>query len=179
MERSLKRKPLQGQQRRIACVVDLDNVCSRHGKHGKRAWAHLDVIRFVSALRERGVNYGTICQNDYLGVCGSKLWTAAGFKSLATHVNADDTVKLAAVTYALEGLDWLVLVASDGGYVKAISAIRACNIKVEVWALREAASRPLLYVADAVRWIDEFVQEPPLRRHANGSKHPYADRTAA
>ena len=148
---------------RVACVVDFDNVCSRRGKYGKRAWACLDVVRFVSALRERGVSTGTVCQNDYLGVCGSKLWTAAGFRSVATGQNVDDTVKLVAATYALEGLDWLVLVASDGGYAEIIKIIRDCKIRVEVWALREAAARPLLYVADSVRWIDDFVVEPSHR----------------
>ena len=169
----------------IACVVDMDNLCSRRGKFGRRAWAQLDVLRFAAALNERGVNQGTVCQHQSFGACASKIWAGLGLKPISTHENADERVKLEAVTYALNGgLDWLILVASDGGYAEVIDAIRNCSIKVELWALRDAASRDLLYLADRIRWIDYLVDEPRPpdqngRRSANEFRSPQLHGLAA
>jgi len=147
---------------RVACVVDLDNVCSRRGLYAKRAWAYLDVVAFIAALRERGVRRGTVFQNQKPGDCGSKLWAAAGLRCVGTGTNVDESVKLAAVNYALEGLNCLIVVASDGGYGEVIHAIRRCGIRVELWALRAAVASHLVYAADAVRWIDHFLREPDV-----------------
>jgi hypothetical protein len=145
----------------VVCVVDMDNVCSRRGKYGRRAWACLDVLQFGSALKERGVFQGTICQHQPFSAYGARLWDGLGLKTVSTGENADDRVKLEAVTYALEaGVDWLILVASDGGYYDTLISIQECGIKIELWALREAVSRDLIFLADRVRWIDDLVDEP-------------------
>ena len=73
--------------------------------------------------------------------------------------------------YALEGLDCLILVGSDGGYDEVIHAVRRCNIRVELWALRAAVASHLVFAADAVRWIDGFLQEPNLNT-PTGNRHP-------
>lgn len=153
--------PAISAQRNVACVVDMDNVCSRRGKYGDWAWAHLDVLKFGAALKERGVTLGTICQHRPFASCGAKLWTSLGLKPVHTWKNADDQVKLEAVTYALEkNIGWLVLVACDGGYFDTLSTIRECGIKIELWALRNAVSRKLIFLADRVRWIDDLISEP-------------------
>ena len=147
----------------VACVVDMDNVCSRRGKFGRRAWACLDVLQFGAALKERGVSRGTICQHQPFNAYGSKLWSGLGLKTVSTRENADDRVKLEAVTYAIESkIKWLILVASDGGYFDTLARIRECGIKVELWALREAVSRDLIFLVDRVRWIDDLIDEPQL-----------------
>jgi len=153
----------------------MDNVCSRRGKYGRRAWACLDVLQFGVALKERGVTRGTICQHQPFNAYGSKLWSGLGLKTVSTRENADERVKLEAVTYAVDSnIKWLILVASDGGYFDTLATIRECGIKVELWALREAVSRDLLFLADRVRWIDDLVDEPPPPSHA----HISANRSA-
>ncbi len=175
--RQEKSAPLSG--RKTACVIDLDNVCSRRGLHGKRAWAYLDVIAFIATLRERGVTKGAVFQNQKPGDCGSKLWAAAGLKCVATGRNVDELVKLAAVDYALEGLNCLILVASDGGYDEVIHAIRRCGVRVELWALRTAVASHLVFAADAVRWMDDLLQEPEMNRPARGRQAVSRTSTAA
>jgi hypothetical protein len=158
-------------QGRVACVVDMDNVCSRRGKYGRRAWAPLNVLAFAAAIKERGITLGTICQHQPFHACGSKLWSSLGLRTVSTGENADERVKLEAVTYASEAkIDWLVLIASDGGYFDTLSLIRECGIKIELWALREAVSRNLIFLVDRLRWIDELVDEPHPPAHA--SAHP-------
>jgi uncharacterized LabA/DUF88 family protein len=152
----------------IVCVIDFNNVCSRRGKLGRRAWAQLDVLKFAAALKDRGVSQGTICQHQPFTAYSSKIWSGLGLKTISTRENADERVKLEAVTYALKAnLGWLVLVASDGGYAEIVTKIRACGIKVELWALRHAASRDLLYLADRVRWIDDLLVEPQPPAHSD------------
>lgn len=153
---------------RIACIVDLDNLCSRRGQHGRRAWAHLDVVAFTAAIRDRGATKGIVFQNQNAGEFGLKLWSAGGLGCVATGINVDPLVKLAAVDYAFAGLDCLILVASDGGYDEVIHAIRRCGVRVELWALRAAVARHLVYAADAVRWIDDLVREPEVNGHSGG-----------
>lgn len=145
---------------RIACLVDLDNICNRRGQRGRRAWANLDIITFTAAVRDRGATTGIVFQNQPASDFGEKLWAKSGLKCIATGRNVDESVKLAAVNYALAGLDSLILVASDGGYDEVIHAIRSCGIRVELWALRAAVAKHLVFAADAVRWIDSLVQEP-------------------
>jgi len=147
---------------RIACVIDLDNLCSRRGQHGRSAWAHLDIVAFTAAIRKRGATIGTVFQNQRPGAYASTLWATAGLECVGTGTNVDERVKLAAVSYAIDGLHCLILVGSDGGYDEVIHTIRRCGIRVELWALRAAVARHLVYAADAVRWIDEFVHEPDL-----------------
>ncbi len=153
---------------RIACIVDLDNLCSRRGQHGTRAWAHLDVVAFTAAIRNRGATKGIVFQNQNAGDFGLKLWSAGGLGCVATGTNVDPSVKLAAVDYALAGLDCLILVASDGGYDEVIHAIRRCGVRVELWALRATVARHLVYAADAVRWIDDLVREPEVNGPSAG-----------
>jgi uncharacterized LabA/DUF88 family protein len=105
-----------------------------------------------------------------------KLWSAGGLGCVATGINVDPSVKLAAVEYALAGLDCLILVASDGGYDEVIHAIRRCGVRVELWALRAAVARHLVYAADAVRWIDDLVREPEVNGPSAG---PNASHMAA
>jgi len=146
----------------IACVADLDNLCSRRGQRGRRARACLDALGFLSALRERGVTKGTVFQNQKFGDYGSKLWSAGGLKCVATGENVDPWVERAAIDYAVNGACSLILIASDGGYDETIRAIRRCGVRVELWALRAAIARHLIFAADAVQWIDHFVREPQV-----------------
>lgn len=146
----------------IACVADLDNLCSRRGQRGMRARACLDALGFLSALRERGVTKGTVFQNQKFGDYGSKLWSAGGLKCVATGQNVDPWVERAAIDYAASGARTLIIIASDGGYDETIHAIRRRGVRVELWALRAAIARHLMFAADEVRWIDHFVREPGL-----------------
>ncbi len=167
-------------QANIACVIDMDNVCNRRGKYGRCAQARLDVLQFGAALKERGVSRGTVCQHQPFNVYGSKLWSTLGLKTVSTGENADERVKLEAVTYSVDAkIDWLILVAGDGGYYDTLATIRECGIKVELWALRGAVARDLIFLADRVRWIDDLVDEPPPPSRAHISANRSANENSS
>lgn len=153
---------LPGQQSvsRIACVVDLDNVLARRGKFKKYARAQLDICKFRATLKARGITSGVVFQNRRLSVFESKIWNCLGIEAVSTRTNVDNAVKIQAIDFALEGVDTLVMCVSDGGYCGVIRAIRECGVVVEVWSLREAASRELVFASDRLVWMDYMVVEP-------------------
>jgi hypothetical protein len=146
--------------RRVACVIDLDNLLARRGKFGKYARAHLDVCEFKTAVKERGITQGVVFQNQPLSAFEAKIWGCLGLEVVSTRTNVDNTVKLQAINFALEGIDELIVCASDGGYCDVIKAIRDCGILVEVWCLRESVSLELMFAADRLAWMDGLVAEP-------------------
>jgi len=145
---------------RVACVIDLDNVLARRGKFRQYARAQLDICKFKTALKERGITKGVVFQNQSLSAFDIKIWNCLGLDVVSKRTNVDNAVKLQAVNFALEGIDTLIICASDGGYCKVIKAIRDCGILVEVWCLRESVSTDLMFAADRLSWMDDMVVEP-------------------
>ncbi|MEA2976416.1 MAG: hypothetical protein QOF19_1936 [Alphaproteobacteria bacterium] len=147
----------------IACVVDLDNILHRgfDKRSGlPRHQGQLDILGLSTALRDRGVVCGSVCRNRRFSQVAEKVWSKLGFKVVAAGDNCDDEVISEVEGYAKAGIQELILIAGDGDYCRAVTRIRAQNIRVECWARRANASEKLIGASDGFRCIDDFVTTP-------------------
>ncbi len=154
---------VQVQPNQVACVVDLDNLL--HRGFDKRSGSakpqgQLDILGLSTALRQRGVVCGTVCRNWDFPALAEQLWVKLGYKVHASRHNCDDDVISEAESYAEAGVGQLILVGGDGDYTKAVKALRARGIRVEIWARKASTSEDLAGAADSVRYIDRFLTIP-------------------
>jgi uncharacterized LabA/DUF88 family protein len=154
---------VQSQPNQVACVVDLDNLL--HRGFDKRSGTakpqgQLDILGLSAALRQRGVACGTICRNWDFPPLAQQLWAKLGFKVVASRHNCDDDVISEAESYAEAGVAQLILVGGDGDYTKAVKALRARGIRVEIWSRKASTSEDLAGAADSVRYIDRYLTMP-------------------
>ena len=138
---------------RVAAVVDGDNIF--RNLEGRRISPDVDL--FANALRERGVGSTTVCQNFFREVDRNNWERIQHLRTVRVGENCDRKVMLVAIDYVMSGLDWLIIASGDADYLPLVEATQHAGTHVEIWALRRAASKHLIYAVDSVRWIDDLI----------------------
>jgi hypothetical protein len=151
---------------RVAAVVDGDNIF--RNAEGRRISPDIDL--FANALRERGVNSTTICQNFFRDVDRNNWQRIPNLRTARAGENCDRKVMLIAIDYVMSGLDWLIIASGDADYLPLVEAAQHAGTRVEIWALRCAASKQLIYAVDSVRWIDDLI--------VTNAHRPFLDRSS-
>jgi hypothetical protein len=163
---------------RAAAVIDTDSLLHRgiDKETGlARPQRSFNYFAFAAALRTRGVLRGSFCRNRSFPACADQIIRAMGLKPVAVHENVDRVAMIEAIDYAFAGFNRLILVTNDGDYLKVVQAIQACGIEVEIWALRQFASKKLTRAADRVVWIDDLMLPPSNTARATSSSHAAND----
>ncbi|MBK3662688.1 NYN domain-containing protein [Bradyrhizobium diazoefficiens] len=148
---------------RTAIVIDTDSLLHRgiDKKTGRaRPQRSFNYFALAAALRERRVCDGSFCRNRDFPARAVHMIRAIGLKPIAVRENVDRVAMLEAIEYAFAGFERVILVTHDGDYLNVMRAIQACGIAVEVWGLRQGASKKLTQAADRVVWID-YLMLPP------------------
>lgn len=155
--------PQNHTERRTAIVIDTDSLLHRgtNKKTGRaRPQRSFNYFALAAALREQRVCDGSFCRNRNFPARAEHMIQAMGLKPIAVHENVDRVAMLEAIEYAFAGFERVILVTHDGDYLNVMRTIQACGIAVEVWGLRECASKKLTQAADRVVWIDDLMLPP-------------------
>lgn len=160
-----------------ACVIDMDNLTHRgfdnRTGHARRH-AQLDILGLASALRESGVERGTMCRNWDLPALAEQLWTKLGFKVIASRRNCDPEVIAEALRYADAGFSQLTICSGDAGFTETVNNLRKRGIRVDIWTRQATASARLVNAADSVRYIDDFFVERAAPNSRDSARQPFS-----
>ncbi|HEX8901765.1 hypothetical protein [Vitreimonas sp.] len=139
-------------------LADGDNLLNR----GFRRQARLRMAQFARACSDAGAASKTIVRN-FFKIEEARAWDVYGFEKVAVEDNCDPVVVRRALAAIRAGVVRLIIASGDAGVVLPIAsaAADAC-VQVEVWSAYDACSQQLDGLN--VRFIDEFLVEPPPRR---------------
>jgi hypothetical protein len=138
-------------------LADGDNLLNR----GFRRQARVRMAQFAHACRDAGVTSKTVVRN-FFKHAEARAWDKYGFHRVCLQENCDPEVIRRAHAAINAGVTKLIIASGDAGIILPIASAAAdAQVQVEVWSAYKACSQQLAGLN--VRFIDEFLVEPPPR----------------
>jgi hypothetical protein len=144
-------------------VIDGDNC--RHRGFDKatrqpRAQNEMDVLGLARALRAKGIDGGTICQNRPFTAMAQHIFRGLGFEAVSVGENCDEAAIRVCERYAAEGASRLALVTGDEDFLALVKSLQCRSVKVDIFALTQRCSKRLREAADTFTAIDPYFRPP-------------------